>query len=452
MSEIPAIQGLPLVGVGLDLMRDPMRCFEGFVEKTGRIQRVRLGTDDVVFLHDAVLIEDMLVRNKADFNMSVRNQRVLDPLLGNSIPVTTDLIHWQNLHAVMLPLFTPQMIVKYFEATRDAVDHEISKLKRLEEQGEQVALYDFVRAGVFHALAKTLFIDGIREDEIPEMLAHFTNQSHYMTARILLGDSSIIRLWPKANQGRKSLEKIYARIDQLISRRRAHPPAEAQDMLDVLISATDKNGAPLSDTVIRENTMALFFGGQETTPGSITWAFGLLAANPDKRQLMLDEIDQVLGSRPPEFADLNHLKYTQMVLDEAMRLYPMFPFIERQAVNDTQVGEYKIPKGTTMGFVGWTAHRDPRNWPDPESFIPERHSPEMKRGRDRCAQVSFGFGQRRCLGERVGRMESMLMLVMISQQFLLDHPSGELPDYVVRMSPKPENGMPMNISSRHSHQ
>ena len=75
----------------------------------------------------------------------------------------------------------------------------------------------------------------------------------------------------------------------------------------------------------------------------------------------------------------------------------------------------------------------------------------MKR-RDRCAQVSFGFGQRRCLGERVGRMESVLMLVMISQRFRLDHPSGELPDYVVRMSPKPENGMPMNISSRHSHQ
>jgi cytochrome P450 len=448
VSTIPEVHGLPFIGVGHRMFRDPMRFFERLVDELGRVQKVKVGGQDIVFLHDAELIEQMLLHHKDAYNMSRRNQQTLDPLLGNSIPVTTDVLHWEHLHTLMLPMFTPRMMVKYFDATRDAVTHEVRALDALARRGEDVNLYEFVRIGVFHALTKTLFKDGVTEDEIPTLLDHFTNQNHYMTARYLIGDSPLINLWPAARRGKRSLEVINRRIGQLIAARRAEQRTEAHDMLDVLIQARDKEGLPLSDKVIRDNTMALFFGGQETTPGSITWAFGLLAANPEKRDLMLAEIDEVLQGRDPEFADLNRLKYTEMVLDEAMRLYPMFPFIEREAVQDTQLGEYAIPRGTTLGFVGWTTHRDPANWPSPESFIPERHAAENKKGRPRCALISFGYGTRRCLGERVGRMESMLMLVMISQRFLLNHSDNKLPDYIVRMSPKPRNGMPMVIVPR----
>ena len=448
MTSMPRVAGLPFIGVGHKMFSDPLKFFEKITQETGRIQRVRVGNQDMVFLHDADLIEQMLLRNKDDFNMSERNQTLLEPLLGNSIPVTRDILHWENLHAVLLPMFTPRMIAKYFEATRTAIAHEIELLTKMQANNEQVMLYDFVRAGVFHALTKTLFKDGVEDREIPDLLYHFTNQSHYMSARILLGDSPLLNLWPKAKSGKASLDKINARIEQLIEGRRAQNRHEPEDMLDVLLQAKDNQGEPLSDRVVRENTMALFFGGQETTPGSVTWAFGLLAANPEKRDRMLAEIDEVLQGREPEFQDLNKLKYVEMVLDEAMRLYPMFPFIEREAVADTTLGEYHIPKGTTLGFVGWTTHRDPKHWPNPESFEPERHSPEQRKGRARCSLVSFGYGKRRCLGERVGRMESMLMLTMISQKFLLDHPDGRLPEYVVRLSPKPKNGMPLVISKR----
>ena len=447
-DEIPLKRGLPVVGAGLEMARDPMKFFERMVEEKGRLQRIRLGAQEVVFLHDADDVEQMLLTDRTAYNMSERNQQLTEPLLGNSMPVTTDTLLWEQLHALMLPMFTPKMLVKYFDATRDAIAHEVAELSRLQQQGKSIELYEFVREGVFLALSQTLFSRGIEQREIPYLLKHFTNQSYYVSARYLLGESFLLKLLPSARSGKASLDIINRKIDELIGQRQAENISETDDMLDVLVLARDENGEPLPNKVIRENVMALFFGGQETTPGSITWAFGLLAANPDKRDLMLEEIDRVLGDREPTFQDLSKLTYTQMVLDEAMRLYPMFPYVGREAVRDTELNGYQIKKGTPMGFVGWTVHRDERNWPEPEKFIPERHTPEQKKKRPRCSYLSFGYGQRRCLGERVGRMESMLMLAMVSQKFLLELPDGKLPDYVVRMSPKPRNGMPVQIVSR----
>jgi cytochrome P450 len=445
---MPYEGGIPLLGAGLSIARDPMKFFARMVDKHGRIQRIKIGSQDIVFVHDADVIEEMLRLKKDDYNMSERNRLLTEPLLGNSMPVTTDLVLWKSMHSLMLPMFAPKMLLKYFDATRDAIAYELDLLAKEAQSGDTIYLHEFVRKGVFLALSKTIFARGIELAEIPDLLANFSNQSHYVAARYALGESFLLKLIPSARSGKISLNNIYKKIDVLIAARKSEELSVADDMLDVLIMARNEAGEPLSDQILRENVMALLFGGQETTPGSITWAFGLLAANPDKRQKMLDEIDSVLEGRLPTYQDIAKLKYTEMVLDEAMRLYPMFPFVGRETISDTVLDGYDIPKGTSMGFVAWTTHRDPRHWPEPDKFIPERHTVEARKSRPKCAQVSFGYGQRRCIGERVGRMESMLMLVMVSQKYLLEHEKGELPEYVVKMSPIPKNGMPVKVVAR----
>jgi cytochrome P450 len=126
---------------------------------------------------------------------------------------------------------------------------------------------------------------------------------------------------------------------------------------------------------------------------------------------------------------------------QTTRLYPAFTYIGREAKTDTQIGDYAIKQGTSLGFVAWTIHRDPRWWPEPEKFIPERHTREEMKLRPRCAIVSFGYGQRRCLGERVGRMEGTLMLAMAHQKYVFDLKDGKMPKPKVRMSIHPEGGL-----------
>jgi cytochrome P450 len=131
-----------------------------------------------------------------------------------------------------------------------------------------------------------------------------------------------------------------------------------------------------------------------------------------------------------------------------MRLYPPFVFVGREALKDLELGGFRIKKGQQLAFVGWTIHREESNWPDPERVDPNRHSREERKNRHRVSFVAFGHGKRRCLGQRVGKMESTLMLAMAAQRFRLDHLDGSMPEPMVQNSIKPKNGMQMLVRRR----
>jgi len=448
LRAVPGPRGLPVLGVALSFLRDPLGYMERMQQRYGPIYRLPLGGQELVLLHDAHAVEKVLRLDFESFGMSHRQEELLSPLLGRSMPVVADPAYWGELHSILLPMFSPRMLQRYFVETAAAIQHEVEILAGHQARGQAVGLYEFVKTGIFESLMRTLFVRGLDHADIPQLLEWFSRADTYVNARNLSNASPLIKLLPKVREGMRCLERINERVYRLIEYRKANPVDEAQDMLDVLLTAKKKDGTRLDDKELRDNVVALLFGGQETTPTVTTWAFGLLAANPDKRAIMLDEIDRVLGDRPPTWQDLAKLEYTDMVLDEALRLYPPFPFIGREAKVDTGLDGYEIKKGTTLGFVGWTVHRDPRHWPEPEKFLPERHSRDNKRERAKCAFLAFGYGQRRCIGERVGRMEGLLMLSIISQHFLLDHVDGKLPKPYVQMGIKPVGGMPMRITPR----
>jgi cytochrome P450 len=340
------------------------------------------------------------------------------------------------------------MLQRYFAETVTAIGEEVAHLCEIQARGETVQLYQFAREGVFTALTRTIFVRGVKPDDVGLLLNWFASSDNYVNMRYLQGEVADTDMSPAIKQGREDLERINQYVYGLIAWRHANPVDEPEDMLDILLQAKKSDGSALLDVEVRDNVVALFFGGQETTPTVITWAFGLLSANPEKREKLFEEVDRVLGGRLPTFRELSELKYAEWVLDEAMRLYPPFSFIGRETLRDVALGGYQIPKGTAMGFVGWTIHRDPRHWPDPETFEPERHSPENRRDRAKCAFIAFGHGQRRCLGERVGRMEGLLMLALVSQKVMLNHVGGGLPAHKVVQSIKPADGMPMIIVPR----
>lgn len=440
-SEIPGPAPDEVGAVMMQFLTSPLEFFEGLVSRYGRINAIRMGELTNIFLHDAHDVEQILRLDMNSFGMGSLTQALNYPLLGNSMPVTTDHLYWQQLHKIMLPMFTPKMLRLYFDRTADAVSEEVAALDAYAASGQVFDMEEKIREGVFDALTRTIFTRGIDRSEIPVLLGKFISACTYMNSRYLSMNPGYEPQTDEERTGLESLREIDDRVYDLIAYRKANRIEEAEDMLDVLLAAQLDNGEPLSDKELRDNVMALLFGGQETTPTEITWAFALLAANPDKRALLLEEVDRVLQGRRPTFMDLEALEYCRMVFDEAMRLYPAFSFVGRDAKVDTEIAGYPVKAGTSLGFVGWTIHRDPRWWPEPEKFIPERHTKEEIRNRPKCSIVSFGYGQRRCIGERVGRMEGTLMLAMAHQKFVFDLKDGQLPEPMVRMSIHPKGGL-----------
>ncbi len=447
-QTIPGPGGEEVIEALTEFSTRPLVFLENSVEKYGRLSAIGMGDASTVFLHDAEDVEQVLRLDMRSYGMASLTQMLNEPLLGNSIPVTPDHLYWQQLHKIMLPMFTPKMLKQYFDRTADAIEQEVSELDALASRGDTFDMEEKIREGVFDALIRTIFTRGLDREEIPGILSRFISACTYMNARYLSLNPAYEPQNDAERQGIEDLEELNKRVYELIDYRKANRVDEPEDMLDVLLAAQLDDGLSLSDKELRDNVMALLFGGQETTPTEITWAFALLAANPEKRDRLLEEVDRVLGDRRPTFQDLDKLDYARMVFDEAMRLYPAFSFVGREALVDTEIGGYPINKGTSLAFVGWTIHRDPRWWPSPEEFIPERHTKEAMKDRPKCSIVSFGYGQRRCIGERVGRMEGTLMLAMAHQKYTFDLVDGKLPDPIVRMSIHPEGGLKVRATKR----
>src|SRR5207248_6960787 len=120
------------------------------------------------------------------------------------------------------------------------------------------------------------------------------------------------------------------------------------DLLAMLLSAQDDVGeaSPLSDEEVRDQCMTLFQAGHETTATALTWWGWAMAMHPSSARQARDEVDRVLGSRTPAFSDLPALAYLGNTLKEALRLWPpVSALMSRRALNDVQIGSWRIPKG-----------------------------------------------------------------------------------------------------------
>jgi cytochrome P450 len=146
----------------------------------------------------------------------------------------------------------------------------------------------------------------------------------------------------------------------------------------------------------------------------------------------------VLGDRPPRLDDLPRLPYTGGVFAEALRLYPVAAMIFRRALEDHPVGEYVIPKGGIVIMSQYVMHRDPRFYPNPDVFDPERWAPEVRASRPRYCYFPFGGGPRVCIGEGFATMEGTLILATIAQrwrpQLLVKQPIRRDPKFGTRPS------------------
>jgi cytochrome P450 len=217
----------------------------------------------------------------------------------------------------------------------------------------------------------------------------------------------------------------------------------------VLLSATDAdNGARMSDRQLRDEMMTLFLAGQDTTAHALTWTWYLLARHPDVEAQLLDELRRVLAGRAPRATDLPKLPYTEMIIREAIRLFPPAPAFARQPIEDVTVGEWEIPKGSLITVSTFALQRDGRFFPEPEQFHPDRFAPGWEERISRFAYLPFGGGPRVCIGNGFAMMEARLVLATVGQRCkLLLEPNSEIaPKQLVTL--RPSHAVRMRVEKR----
>ena len=190
--------------------------------------------------------------------------------------------------------------------------------------------------------------------------------------------------------------------------------------LDVLMHAKTEDGQELSFTDIQEEVDTFMFEGHDTTAAAMTWATYLIGSHPDIQERIYDELGTVFGddkNRPASMEDLRQLHYLEQVIKESLRLFPSVPMYARVTTEECQIDGYIIPKGTQVAVFAYGLHHSPEVWNDPETFDPERFTPENCAGRHPYAYIPFSAGPRNCIGQRFALLEEKVMLSSLLRNF-----------------------------------
>jgi len=269
--------------------------------------------------------------------------------------------------------------------------------------------------------------------------------------RFLLPCSNLIAKLPlpsnrQAEQARQLLDTVIYRI---IRERRASG-VDQGDLLSILLVARDEegDGRGMSDQQLRDEVMPIFLAGHATPAMWLTWTWYLLSQHPAIEAQLHAELDTVLAGRRPTVEDIPQLRYTRMVLAEAMRLYPPAWIIGRRAIAAYEVGEYVIPAKTIIVVSPYITHHDPRFYPAPDVFDPQRWTPEAEAARPRFAYFPFGGGARQCIGEGFAWMEGILVLATLAQQWQMRLVPGHPVALRPLMTLRPRYGIRMMLVRR----
>jgi cytochrome P450 len=249
------------------------------------------------------------------------------------------------------------------------------------------------------------------------------------------------------NASRRLNRMIYAEIKE-----RRESGRRGQDIMSLLLDATDEHEAVLSNSQIRDEVMTLLFAGHDTTTSTIAFLFHELARNPDASARLLAEQDEVLGGAAAQASHLNgeSLPQLEMAIEETLRMYPPAWIGPRRSVASFEFEGVPVPAEAYVNYSSWASHHLPDVFPEPERFLPQRFAPAAKGLLPKGAYIPFGGGSRTCIGMRFGQLEIRTIATAILSRYRLELPADF--KLSIRQMPtiSPREGLPMIVRERAS--
>jgi cytochrome P450 len=263
-----------------------------------------------------------------------------------------------------------------------------------------------------------------------------------------LASLSAVPTWiplPRQRRFRRARADLQRIVDRLVAGRAAHT-AGRDDVLSRLIVSAGREADPrIGRQRLRDELITLLLAGHETTASTLGWTLHLLDRHPEVWERLRAEAVEVLGDRLPTYEDLHRLRYTTMVLEEAMRMYPPVWILPRKAQGGDDIGGYRVPAGADVLICPFTLHRHPDFWPRPDRFDPQRFDPAQAPDRPRYAYIPFGAGPRFCVGNNLGMLEAVFVIAMVSRELRLTSPPGcpVVPEPMLSL--RVRGGLPMTV-------
>src|SRR5882762_3806041 len=439
----PGPKGSPIMGVMREFNRDSLGFIERARSEYGDVVWMRFLYVPALFLYHPDDVEYVLTTNPKNFIKSMSLRSIFfQRLVGNGL-LTSQGEEWKRARRLSSPAFHRERVASYAQVMVDYPQRLAAKWR----EGETRDIHPEMMRLTLEIVVQCLFSADVSSD-VDEVGATLKELVKPFASQATLGWILNNRLPTPAHLRFHALAK---RIDnvvyRIISERRASGEDKG-DLLSMLLAARDEDGSQMNDRQLRDEVNTLFLAGHETTALTMAWSWYLLGINPEVEKKFHAELDEVLGGRAPTMADLSRLKYTEQIAKECMRLYPPAYGLGREAINDCEIGGYRVPAGTQVFMFQWATQRDSRFYDEPQAFRPERWTEDFVEQLPKYAYFPFGAGPRVCIGASFAMMEIILCLAAIGQKFRLELDRDIPVSIYPAMSLRPKDGIKVVVKRR----
>ena len=420
---------------------NPILLFQHLAQEYGDIAHYKIGWNHIVFLNHPDYIREVLVVQNDNFikERTVQRTRML---LGEGM-ITSEGARHRAQRQVAQPAFHRHRIPEY----TSTIVREATGLRDRWRSGERRDIAIDMMHLTLNVVAQTLFATDLRRevDELADAINRIMGLYNFLV--MLPAAEWLVHMRPP---GLAAFVRARQRIDAVVYRMiAAHRQRgfHGSSLLDLMLAASADHD-PASEQSLRDQVITIFLAGYETVANALSWTWYLLSQNPECESRFHQEIDRELQGRLPTYDDVSRLRYVEMVLAESMRLYPPAWAMGRYARSDFHLGDFFLPAKTTVLISQFITHRDPRFFPDPLRFDPERLTPEARSRRTKLTYFPFGAGVRQCIGESFAWMEGVLMLATLAQKWKLRMVPGHRVEPEPLITLRPKYGMRMQLESR----
>ena len=390
-------------------------------------------------------IRHVLLDNAANYRKSELTRRLLEPGLGRGL-LTSEGETWRRHRRIMAPAFDRRSIEGYAPVITAFTDGLLAEWDALPDSSEVDVGAAMMRT-TLHIISRAMF--SANSDEIVDVVERGVGR-YQITVRPSLLDllgfpAWLANLFSRRGGSAKVFNEFDAAVDELINSRAHGGGAQPRDLLARLVAASDaETGGGMTAKEVRDEVVTIFMAGHETTAQALTWAWYLLSLHPAVEARLDEELGAVLNGRTPHYGDIASLRYTRMVIEESMRLYPPAHTMAREPIAVDYVLGQRIPPGAIVLIAPWLLHRKASLWPEPHRFNPDRFMTEPPR----FSYIPFGAGQRICIGAAFAMTEAILILATIAQRYRLRLKPGHPIDPQGLITLRPRHGMPMTLQHR----
>jgi cytochrome P450 len=418
-GQVRAARTIPLHRSIPRLARDPVGALAEFGrEADGDIVRLGLGLFRPYLLTRPEHVQHVL-RDHPD--RYVRDGMMWKPMRRlNGEGIASDGPTWESSRRLMQPLFAAKNVNALLDRMSAVI---VAAVDQLDSEGPIDLATELTRV-VHRALISAFFADGISGQDADRLGRDIVTAFTSLGARMLLPFVPHAIPLPGDRAFRRAVRSMDEAIFPLIrARRRAG--ADGDDIVSLLCQARDEDGKGLTDRQVRDDVVALFVAGTETTALALTWLWVVLDTHPAVADKLYAEITEVVGAAQPAREHLTGLRYTKQVLQEVERLYPAGWVIPRTVAVDDVIDGVPIKAGSTVLLSPYLTHRLPEHWDQPEEFRPERFAPGQADDRHRFAYFPFGGGGHVCLGSHFFTVEAQLILAAMIARYRPELVPGE---------------------------